>query len=127
MEARLTELYKNYLRFKNDEFQNLRGFMILQLHGKLTPSGLRRLMDIMDEVRELKLGETIFCVPSENEPYAKRSMQAIEETGNMMERAHMRHECDGKLSAYRPIWNYAFAIKRTETGWIHRNIDYKYI
>jgi len=124
MEATLTLDTKRSLRFKADEFSNLRGFIIIQqMNTSVGMFGMRSLMECMDAVRELKVGETIFCIPSESRCYWGNNLEDPNFRANYWERFFKE---EGKGESYRPNWGYSFAIKRTEKGWVYRHIDYKF-
>lgn len=122
METTITGVYKNYLKWKNDEFRSLRRFIIMQ-QSQLSAIGLGSMMDVMDEVRELNTGEILYCVPSQNEVYRRKSVEELQECGNMMDKSADRN---AGLECYRPMWSYSFCIKRTEKGWIFRFLEYCY-
>ncbi len=121
MEATLTLDTKRSLRFKADKFNNLRGFIILQqMNTAVEMIGMCILMKCMDAVRDLEIGETIYCVPAKSSCYWGKDLGKVNERANYWERK-------GKEYAdYKPNWGYAFAFKRTEKGWVYRYIDYKF-
>lgn len=124
MEATLTLDTKRSLRFKADEFDNLRGFIILQqVNTAIGVLGINSLMKCMDDVRELKVGETIFCIPAKVRCYWGNNLEKQNERANHWERLFKVNE---SFENYRPNWGYSFAIKRTEKGWVYRYIDYKF-
>lgn len=124
MEATLTLDTKRSLRFKADEFNNLRGFIILQqMNTAVEIFGMRILMECMDAVRDLEIGETIYCVPAKSSCYWGKDLAKVNKRANYWEGFYKERE-SGK--DYRPNWGYAFAFKRTEKGWVYRYIDYKF-
>ena len=124
MEATLTLDTKRSLRFKADEFNNLRGFIILQqVNTAIGVLGVNSLMRCMDDVRDLKVGETIFCIPAESRCYWGDNLEKQNDRANYWERFFNEK---GTCKDYRPNWGYSFAIKRTEKGWVYRYIDYKF-
>ena len=124
MEATLTLDTKRSLRFKADEFNNLRGFIILQqVNIAVGILGINSLMRVMDDVRELKVGEIIFCIPAKGRCYWGDNLEKQNERANHWERFFKeKRSCED----YRPNWGYSFAIKRTEKGWVYRYIDCKF-
>lgn len=121
MEATLTLDTKRSLRFKADEFNNLRGFIILQqMNTSVGPFGMRLLIEYMDCIRELNKGETLFCVPAKSACYYGQDLKKVNDRANGWERDKER------FPDYKPNWGYAFAIKRTEKGWVYRYVDYKF-
>ena len=124
MEATLTLDTKRSLRFKADEFNNLRGFIILQqVNTAIGVLGINSLMKCMDDVRELKVGKTIFCIPSKGGCYWGDNLEKQNERANYWERFFKEKR---SYEDNRPNWGYSFAIKRTEKGWVYRSIDYKF-
>ena len=121
MEATLTLDTKRSLRFKADEFNNLRGFIILQqMNTAVEMIGMRILMECMDAVKDMEIGETIYCVPAKSNCYWGKDLAKVNDRANYW-------ECKKEEYAdYKPNWGYAFAIKRTEKGWVYRYIDYKF-
>ncbi|MBO5957397.1 MAG: hypothetical protein J6Q39_07575 [Bacteroidales bacterium] len=125
MEATLTLDTKRSLRFKADEFNNLRGFIILQqMNTAVEMIGMRILMECMDAVRDLEIGETIYCVPAKSTCYWGKDLAKVNERANYWERFYKERE---SCEDYRPNWSYSFAIKRTEKNWVYRYVDYKFI
>lgn len=117
MEATLTLDTKRSLRFKADEFNNLRGFIILQQRN-VEMIGMPILMECMDAVRDLEIGETIYCVPAKSTCYWGKDLAKVNDRANYWER--------NIYADFKPNWGYAFAFKRTEKGWVYRYIDYKF-
>lgn len=121
MEVTLILNTKRGLRFKAEEFNNLRGFIILHnMNIAVEVIGMRFLMDCMDAVRDLKIGETIFCTPSKNNCYWSKELAKVNDRANFWEKKR------NEYPEYAPVWSYAFAIKRTEKGWVYRDLDYKF-
>lgn len=109
----------NYKANKED-FRRMRCFILRSENG-MDSTFVPRLVDVCDDIREMEIGETLFVISSEYEPYVEKNLAEFNRTVAMMERCAREHG----MAAYMPNENTAFMVKRTAAMWKFTTLNYE--
>lgn len=110
--------YTNVYIYKanNEDFRRMRRH-IMRLKNGLDKLFTDQLVDVLDEVKEMKVGETKFVITSEWDICTAETIEVFNMTIAREEKA-VRCGDFGKESAhYMPNDNMAFMIRRTPKTW----------
>ena len=97
----------------NDGFRKMRGFIIRTVGREMENCFLQRLIDLCDDIREMRVGLTWYIIVSRYEPYVSTDIKNFNRTVAMMERAAREDVGEN----YMPNEFTAIRIKRTEKMW----------
>ncbi len=112
----------NAKRYRFDaakDFKGLRSFLMLSSNCELI--GLARLVDIIDDIKELAVGETMYVCPSKNSPSHSKDLEDLNRFCSSLSSACERGVVPAKY--YEPRTSEAFSVKRTERSYIYQTLD----
>lgn len=107
--------------YKTDDFRRMRRVLI-SLDCPMEKAHMSRFLDILDEIRELPIGEEVYVISSRYETYYGLSLEDINNKIASIER-WCRREAEFAEN-YMPIPHSAFRIKRTPKMWKYASLDY---
>ena len=110
--------YTNVFTYKanNEDFRRMRRY-IMRAENGLEKVFTDRLVDVLDDVKEMKVGETKFVITSEWDIVTAETIEVFNETIAQMEK-YVRRGDFGKESAhYMPNDNKAIMRRRTPKTW----------
>lgn len=110
--------YTNVFTYKanNEDFRRMRRY-IMRAENGLEKLFTDKLVDVLDDVKEMKVGETKFVITSEWDIVTAKTIEVFNETIARMEK-YVRRGDFGKESAhYMPKDNTAIMIRRTPKTW----------
>lgn len=97
----------------NEDFRRMRAFVLISNSGRMESCFVYRLVDVMDEIKDMKVGETKFVIASPYEVMTAKTIERFNATIAMMDEA-ARNELGEK---YMYDQFSAFAVKRTPNLW----------
>lgn len=107
----------NYKTTKED-FRRMRTFVMRVNSGRMESCFAHRLVDIMDDIKEMEIGQQMFVITSPFEVYTAPTIEKFNATIDMMERASKRD----LGSNYMPDEFSAFVVKRTPSMWKYSSL-----
>lgn len=107
--------------FKIDDFRNMRRFLI-SIDCPMSKCHMSRFIDLIDEIRELPIGEEIFIISSEYEAHFEFSLDGLNKKIESIENWCRKEPDFGQH--FIPHQHSAFRIKRTAKMWKYASLDY---
>lgn len=118
---------KRHSNFRLDEFKDMRRYIMLAKGSSIDNSFLYKLVDELDEVKDMAVGSKVYIMPSAWMCYVGSNIKEIERRWNQFETGELWGTLgEMQREHYRPQQLNAFCIKRTEKLWVVRDIDYVY-
>lgn len=108
-------------QYKINDFRNMRRLLI-SLDCPMAKCHMSRFVDIIDEIRELPIGEEVFIISSEYEVYYDYSLSGLNQKIASIEDWCRKEPELGRH--YIPHQHSAFRIKRTAKMWKYASLDY---
>lgn len=100
----------------NEDFRRMRRF-IMRAENGLEKVFTDRLVDVLDDVKEMKVGETKFVITSEWDICTAETIEVFNMTIAREEKAVRRGDFGEESAHYMPNDNMAFMIRRTPKTW----------
>lgn len=101
----------NY-KANKEGFRRMRRFILRAKNG-MNPIFMSHLVDVCDDIKEMKVGETLFVVSPAYEPYVEKNIKELNRVIAMMD--EMAREND--MPEYMANEFTAFMVKRTPAMW----------
>jgi hypothetical protein len=96
-----------------EDFRRMRTF-VMRLNGtRMESCFVSRLVDVLDDIKEMEVGKQMFVIASRFEVYVAPTIERFNATIAMMERASK----DDLGKNYMPDEFSAFVVKRTPSLW----------
>ena len=110
--------YTNVFTYKanNEDFRSMRRY-IMRAENGLEKVFTDKLVDVLDDVKEMKVGETKFVITSECEIYTAETIEVFNMTIAREEKAVRRGDFGKESAHFMPNDNKAFMIRRTPKTW----------
>ena len=99
-------------------FRQMRFFLFTEQN--MHPGFLGRFCNVLDDIRIMPVGFTMFVITNKYECYGKSSLEELNDCSQTLEKGVKRGDL---TKEYEPDFVRAFCIKRTEKRFSFRNLD----
>ena len=99
-------------------FRQMRFFLFTEQN--MHPGFLGRFCNVLDDIKEMPIGSTMFVITNKYECYGKSSLDELNDCSQTLEKGVKRGDL---TEEYKPDFVRAFCIKRTEKRFSFRNLD----
>lgn len=123
-DVKFTEEGVQTFRYKSTEFSNLRTFILVS-KNPLTKACVYCLVDALDEVKDMKVGDTLYFVSSEFSTYYTDNLDNLN-SWTLRASAWSREDKEFGEKTIPCIFS-AFNVKRTIKGWTLKLLNYEVI
>lgn len=103
-------------------FRQMRSFLFTE--QAMHPGFLGRFCNVLDDIKEMPVGSTMFVITNKYECYGKSSLDELNDCSQTLERGVKRGDL---TKEYEPDFVRAFYIKRTEKRFSFKNLDWRRI